>query len=146
MVSLCCEEGRRSHDQDSVLPMAGHTQRAPAKLVNRRCTKHRTLLFCSAGLILDPDFTCQQNYVSRPCANAEEGVVRSKAQYRQLPEGSLAACTWTGEKAPYTPALSKQGLPHVRQEQRAASWPEPWDVSEKQPQGRRKMGLVGLTL
>lgn len=30
MVSLCCDEGRRSHNQDSVLPMAGCTQSAPA--------------------------------------------------------------------------------------------------------------------
>lgn len=50
--------------------------------------------------------------------NAEEGVIRSKARCRQLPEGSLAACTWTGEKAAYPPALSlsKQGLPHAWQE------------------------------
>lgn len=47
--------------------------------------------------------------------SAEEAVGRSKVWCRQLPEGSLAACMWIGEKAAYPAALSlsKQGLPHA---------------------------------
>lgn len=48
VVSLCCDEGRRSHDQDSVLVTRKELQLHQLN-GNRRCTKHRTLLSCTVG-------------------------------------------------------------------------------------------------